>query len=173
MIDNIAATFSAAAFAAAIEVARFEAERTGHEVGGCIHPDGTVVWMDPAAATDSTTGRRQSYAEARAEADAGVVCYHTHPTEAGPSGADVVAINVRRREWIVTPTRVLLCEAVRDLALDEILRLDAEAWEAAAEEEEQGTPRYWGWLGIVEDVMPVRVTEIDPRRIVPGGRVGE
>jgi hypothetical protein len=102
--------------------------------------------------------------EERAKTDQGWVSFHTHPANGSaipePSGQDFLAANLRGApEYVITTRGIWEVKPVKVLPLEEVRRLDEEAWAKAQELEFQwGDEAYWFWKAEMQICLPVKVT---------------
>ncbi len=101
--------------------------------------------------------------EERAKRDQGWVAFHSHPNDGSsvpePSGQDFLAAHLRGApEYVITSRGIWEVKPIKVLPIEEIRRLDEEAWVKAQDLEfRYGDPAYWFWLDLLQEVLPVEV----------------
>ena len=102
--------------------------------------------------------------EERAKGDQGWVAFHSHPADGSsipePSGQDLLVACLRGTpEYVITTQGIWEVKPIKVLPIEEVRRLDEEAWVKAQDSENQcGDPAYWAWKGFLKENLPVEVT---------------
>lgn len=104
-----------------------------------------------------------SYGEERKKAKEGAISFHTHADSdlTNESAQDILAACYRLKELIFHKDGVSLLVALKELPIEEIKKIDEQAWrEAQKEEEKCGDSAYWFWKEKLKEKLPVRIIDI-------------
>lgn len=98
--------------------------------------------------------------EERAKREAGWVTFHTHPNVPEPSAQDVLVAHLRGGpEYVITTRGIWEVKPVRVLPVEEICRLNEEAWAKAQDLEIRwGDEAYWFWKENLRQILPAEIS---------------
>lgn len=143
------------------QIERLRKGNPQREVGGEIK-DGKIELLEESRWKEhSVIG--DSYEKERETAKEGALSFHTHPDEGltNESAQDILAVYYRLKELIFHKDGVTLLIALKEMPIEQILRIDEEAWKEAEEESiKWGDDAYWFWKGKLKEKLPIRVIDI-------------
>lgn len=131
------------------------------EVGGRIRQGKLELFDESKWKKSSVVG--ESYEEERRMAKEDILSFHTHPDKsmANESAQDILSAYFRLNELIIHEYGITLLIALKELPIEEITKIDEQAWQDAQYKEEMyGDSAYWFWKGILNEKLPVRKIDI-------------
>jgi len=105
----------------------------------------------------------ETYEKEREMTKKGILSFHTHPDTGltNESAQDILSTYFRLKELIFHKDGVTLLIALKELPIEQIRKIDEQAWKEAQEDEEKwGDPAYWFWKGKLQEKLPVRIIDL-------------